>query len=158
MREDRREVDQLIEQIDQSAALGTAALMKDPPAAAVELEDRFFDHDRFDDEHAMRFEERGDFAANRGQRAVLDFNQRAASNGVNPKAIDADLAARVLAAIVFLELAVKRGFHACRFRARRAEPRANAEFMAVPGPARCAATYLGGSMPKSRIVSRLSKA
>src|SRR5262249_31800044 len=81
------------------------------PVAALESQNRLQCGERLDDDHVVRFEERAGLRAERSERGLLDFDERAVDDGVNAVSPDGNLASRVVVAVALLQFSMERGFH-----------------------------------------------
>ena len=109
--EDAREVDQLLEHIEQRTPLRAAASGNDLAAFAMQFHQVFGDDHRFDDEDVVLFDERGDLIANRRERSKLDFDQLFAADDVDAISPDALFDQTAVRRVVLLQLAVEGSFH-----------------------------------------------
>ena len=79
--------------------------------AAIPERNRFGDGQRFDDANGMGFEQAGDLAAEGTKGRLLDLNEVAFDDRVNPVTMQADLTPVGLGGVPLLELAVEGRFH-----------------------------------------------
>src|SRR5262245_30747557 len=107
MRKDAREIDQLVEQVEQAALLGAEPARQFTAAALAEPHELLVYDERLHDQDGVLFEQSGDFRANGGEAAVLDLDKLIFADGVDAKAGDALFHARRCAGVEGLELAME---------------------------------------------------
>jgi len=112
VRKDLGEMDQFVEGVEDLALLRAATSVDDFAVFLRALNEKLGRHERLDDKHLMLLAQRGDLLPNGGQRAVLDFDQHIADDGIDAEPSDADFSPRVVAGIERLQFAVQRSFHA----------------------------------------------
>ena len=83
MREDPREVDQLVKQVEDAALFRAEPRAEYAAPRAILVHDPFAHDQRLDDQHAVIGQQLRHLVANGRQRAVLDFHQFAAANDVD---------------------------------------------------------------------------
>src|SRR4051812_15713838 len=84
-----REMDQLIEDIEERALFRAAAARDDAPTCAAELNEMLTNDNRLDDEYVVLFDERGNFVPNRRKGCELDFDELFVADDVDAVSADA---------------------------------------------------------------------
>lgn len=111
MREDSREVDQFVEEVEERASLRAEPAVDDAASLRFRFHQPFANDDRFDDQHPVLGRQIRDLVSNRRQRAVLNLDQFPIANDVDSVTPQLMLNFRAVIGVKFLELFVKRAFH-----------------------------------------------
>ena len=119
VREHAREVDELVEHIEERSLLRAAAAGNDFAPFAVQLHEMLGHDDRFDDEHVVLFQKRCDFVADRRERGELDFDELLAADDVDAVAAEALFDECACGGVVLFQLAVEGSFHTSLMNRRR---------------------------------------
>jgi hypothetical protein len=108
---DARKVNQLIEDVQERAALRAAAAPELDSAAAVELYQQLVGNDWLDDANAVVGQQKAYLITNRGQRTVLNLDQLLTANRVDAESAARDFLETVVACVQGLQLFVEGRLH-----------------------------------------------
>ena len=112
MREYAGEVNELAKNIEQFSPLGTEPSADFPPILAGQLDQSLADDDRFHNDDLVLPEQLADFVPDGGQLPMLDFDQRAVTDGIDTiPAVPGDFGLGGRTRIDLFQLAVQRCFH-----------------------------------------------
>lgn len=109
-----REMDQLVEQVEQPAPFRALSPLDNAAARAAEFDQHLAGDDRFDQQHAVFADERGDFVADGRERGELNFHQLVRPRDIDAVTADALLNDGAFDHVAFFQLAVERRFHVTR--------------------------------------------
>ncbi len=105
------EVHQLVEQIDDGTSLGAESPAHLATTAFVEFHELLDRDNRFHHRDGVIDQQGRNLVANRGQRAMLNFNQTPAVDGIDTITGDRNFAPRGVGRVMLLQLAMEGCFH-----------------------------------------------